>query len=82
MAAPLRVFVVLEIKYDPESKPTTIWNKFFLAYPTVERVVWEGTMDGCEDLTVYFSDSEEPFPYSSLRSDSPLRAALEAIVFS
>lgn len=39
-------------------------NKFFEKWPKVQSVVIEKN-----DLTVYFKDSDEPFPYTSLQGN-------------
>ena len=63
--------------YTEEHAPTDAWRAFFRAHPTVQCVLEEQFDSGFSDVTVYFKDSEEPFPLSSLRSDSPLKLDLE-----
>lgn len=54
-----------------------MWREFFEVFPQVDHMIWEGTKDEMHDLTVYFKDSDEPFPYSSLKSTSWLKQALK-----
>jgi hypothetical protein len=75
----VKVYVELWVHADDEKNSPT-WKKFFEAQPDVRSIEWCGTQDGCEDLTVYFKDSEEPFPISSLLASSCLKTELEKII--
>jgi len=55
------------------------WTEFFQAHQDLARVEWEYDWDGVSDITVYFRDSQQPFPVSSLRSDSQLKQDLYAL---
>jgi hypothetical protein len=69
------VEVLVEIIINKDSGE--MWREFFEVFPQVDHLIWEGTKDEMHDLTVYFKDSDEPFPYSSLKSSSWLRQALK-----
>lgn len=67
--------VECRIVIRPDTSKT--WEEFFQIFPDVDYLVWEGVKGETYDLTVYFKGSDEPFPYSSLRSASWLKLALK-----
>lgn len=47
------------------------WAKVFASHPTLDEIHIEKT-DNFEDLTVYYNDSDDPFPITSLEESSAL----------
>lgn len=45
------------------------WNKVILKHRTIEQIELEEWEDGA-DLTVYFYDTDEPFPINALRGET------------
>lgn len=56
------------------------WVEFFTRWPDVARVEVMEPTEWARDVTVFYSDSIEPFPLSSLVADSPLREDLGRLV--
>lgn len=46
------------------------WNKVILKHRTIEQIELEEWEDGEADLTVYFYDTDEPFPLDVLRGET------------
>lgn len=63
----------------PELTPA--WRTFFENHATVLYVETLEAVDGTEDVTVFFTDSDEPFPLTSLNSSSELRQELENLLY-
>lgn len=57
------------------------WGSVFTNFPDVAYLeyFWDEEAD-LEDLTVFFKGSEEPFPLTSLKSDSPLKLFLKTLL--
>ena len=57
------------------------WGSVFTNFPDVAYLEysWDEAAD-FEDLTVFFKGSEEPFPLTSLKSDSPLKLFLKGLL--
>lgn len=70
--------VVVELIIDSEASPT--WKKFFDKHSHVSRLEWRGDRTRTHDVTVFFNDSDEPFPLSSLAEDSPVKVDIQDVL--
>lgn len=69
------IHVTIKITKDSGNQ----WEAFFTENEHVSHVIWEGTSSGWDDITVYFNDSDEPFPITGLRMDSPVKQGIYKI---
>lgn len=58
----MRVLVEIEIDRSVDSN---FWKKFFDTSPDVEKVVWYGTVSGCEAIDVYHSGTKTTLGFST-----------------
>lgn len=59
------------------------WIEFFDGVGAdVNYVLVDVESSEITDVTVYFKGSDEPFPLSSLREDSPVKKGVEDVLFN
>lgn len=72
------MYVVVELIIDSEASPT--WKRFFEKHDHVSHLEWRGDRTRTHDVTVFFKDSDEPFPLTSLTKESSVKVDIKDVL--